>query len=238
MIRSMLTMTAVLAVTATLSFAQTPATQPAVPDAATLSELGVDELRAKAAAAEQASEWLVAVAYYKELSVRVRNDPAAVSPLLQKVRDLEAKAGPQAQTIEGINAPRTPHAPPQPGEVRELALQKLGNFAFDVDKGGNIPADVKALDGLTVKLRGFMMPLDATEKIKEFVLVSDLFGCCFGQPPQLQHTVAVRVPAGKSVAYYPDAIVVTGTLHVKEVTDEGFIVSIFQVEATSVKPAD
>jgi hypothetical protein len=39
---------------------------------------------------------------------------------------------------------RTPHKKPQPGEVLSLQIKDLGNFDYDADKGGNIPADVQA----------------------------------------------------------------------------------------------
>jgi hypothetical protein len=39
------------------------------------------------------------------------------------------------------------------------------------------------------------------------------------------------------VSYYPDEIVVEGKLNVEEKKDDGFIVSIFEVEVNSVKPA-
>jgi hypothetical protein len=82
-----------------------------------------------------------------------------------------------------------------------------------------------------------MIPLDQADKIKQFVLVPDLFACCFGQPPQVQHSVIVSCPEGKAVSYFPEQIVVEGKLNVEEKKDDGFIVSIFQVDVTSVKPA-
>ena len=39
------------------------------------------------------------------------------------------------------------------------------------------------------------------------------------------------------MSYFPDELVVEGTLHVKEIKDGGFIVSIFQMDATSVRAA-
>jgi hypothetical protein len=39
------------------------------------------------------------------------------------------------------------------------------------------------------------------------------------------------------VSYYPDEIVVEGTLKVDEKRDDGYIVSIFEIDAKSVKPA-
>jgi hypothetical protein len=220
------------------ALAQSPATQPVAIDPTQWADVKTDDLAAKAREAHKANDLHLALAMYKELAVRTRKDAEAVKPYLAKVKEIEQQLGPQAQLVEGINAPRIPHEPFKADEVRELTLQKLGNFNYDTEKGGNIPDDVKALTGGTVKLRGFMLPLQQTDRITEFVLVPDLFGCCFGQPPALQHTAVVRTPAGKSVAYYPDAIVVTGKLTVKEQTEEGFIVSVFQVDTTSVKPAD
>jgi len=43
---------------------------------------------------------------------------------------------------------RKKHAAPKTGEDRELEIKELGNFEYDADKGGNIPADVKALSGM------------------------------------------------------------------------------------------
>ncbi len=222
----------------TAALAQSPATQPVVIDPTQWADVSTDELVVKAREAYRANDLAQALAMYKELAVRTRKDGDASKQYLAKVKEIEARLGPDAQLVEGINAPRTPHEPFKPDETRELTLQKLGNFDYDQDKGGNIPDDVKALTGGTLKIRGFMLPLQQTDRITEFVLVPDLFGCCFGQPPSLQHTAVVRTPAGKSVAYYPDAIVVTGKLAVKEQTEEGFIVSVFQIDATSVKPAE
>lgn len=132
---------------------------------------------------------------------------------------------------------RTKHAAPT-AEPREFSnIRLLGNFDFDADKGGNIPADVLALSGSTIRVRGYMIPLDQAAEITNFALVPSLFACCFGQPPSIQHTVIVKTPPNKAVAYYPDEIVVEGTLTVEEKKDEGFIISVFDVTASSVRPA-
>ena len=113
----------------------------------------------------------------------------------------------------------------------------MGNFDYDQEKGGNIPDDVKRLAGHPVRLRGFMIPMDQADNITKFALVPDLFACCFGQPPQIQHIIVAKAPAGKTVAYYPDEIVVEGRLKVQEKKEDGFIVSIFDLEVSSVRPA-
>ena len=79
--------------------------------------------------------------------------------------------------------------------------------------------------------------MDQADSITQFALVPSLFACCFGQPPQVQHTIVVHMPEGKGVAYYPDEINVEGKLIVEEKKEDGFIISLFELEATSVKPA-
>jgi len=154
-----------------------------------------------------------------------------------QVKKPAAPQGPTTQPVVPSGDDRKPHKKPKDGEVYALAIQALGNFQFDQEKGGNIPKDVQALTGTTVRLTGFMIPLDQADKIKQFVLVPDLFSCCFGQPPQVQHSIIVSCPDGKAVSYYPEQIQVEGKLNVQEKKDDGFIVSIFEVACTSVKPA-
>src|SRR5437588_224233 len=132
---------------------------------------------------------------------------------------------------------RKPHPAPKPGETYDIAIKDLGNFEYDQEKGGNIPADVKALSGAKLRMHGFMIPMDQAENITQFALVPSLFACCYGQPPQVQHTIVCNCPKGKSVSYYPDEIQVEGVLKVDEKKEDGFIVSIFQINVGSVKPA-
>jgi hypothetical protein len=148
-----------------------------------------------------------------------------------------AAAIPAQQTIATSAETRAIHKIPPAGTTLEISIKELGNFDYDQEKGGNIPADVKALGGTKLRLRGYMIPMDQAENITQFALVPSLFSCCFGQPPQIQHTVVVNCPKGKAVEYCPDEIVVEGNLSVDEKKDDGFIVSIFEIACTSVRPA-
>jgi len=135
-------------------------------------------------------------------------------------------------------ATRHIHFRPADGEVLQLPIKELGNFDYDAETGGSIPADVHQLDGCKFRTSGYMIPLDQAESISEFALVPSLFACCFGQPPQVQHTIVVHCPKGKALSYFPDELTVQGTLHVQEQRDGGFIVSIFQMDADSVQAVD
>jgi hypothetical protein len=154
---------------------------------------------------------------------------AAVMP----VPPADVNPGPQIETAADK---RKKHTPPANGQVLEIAMQELGNFEYNADKGGNIPDDVKKLSGSKVRIKGFMIPLDQADNISHFSLVPSLFACCFGQPPQVQHQVVVHTPKGKAVSYYPDEIVCEGTLKVEERKEDGYIVSVFEMDVNSVKP--
>jgi hypothetical protein len=164
-----------------------------------------------------------------EERIRVAKTAIAAAQKMQP----DATAQPVAVTADV----RTPHPLPKPGEVVELAIKELGNFDYDGEHGGNIPADVTAMSGAKIRVRGYMIPLDQAENIGEFALVPSLFSCCFGQPPQVQHTIVVHLPKDKVISYFPDELQVEGTLRVQEKRDEGYIVSIFDLDASSVKPA-
>jgi hypothetical protein len=143
-----------------------------------------------------------------------------------------------------LNEPKVETAPekrkrhaPKPGEVYATNMKELGNFEYDADKGGNIPDDVRKLTGTKIRVSGFMIPLDQADNISHFSLVPSLFACCFGQPPQIQHQIVVHAPKGKAVSYYPDEIICEGILKVEEKKDDGYIISVFEMDVTSVKPA-
>lgn len=132
---------------------------------------------------------------------------------------------------------RKKHVAPREGATYVTSIKELGNFEYDPDKGGNIPEDVKALNGVKVQVHGFMIPLDQADQINHFSLVPSLFICCFGGQAQIQHQIVVHTPKGKAIGYFPDEIVCEGILRVEEKKDDGYIVSVFELDVQSVKPA-
>lgn len=202
------------------------------------------QIEIRANTAFNRGEYNTALPLLKKLSATFKDEPARLGSLEEKIRVCEKalaslKSAPATQpSIDAMSAEsRKPHPAPKPGEVMEMSIKELGNFDYDQDHGGNIPADVKRLSGAKIRLRGFMIPMDQAENITQFALVPSLFACCFGQPPQIQHTIVVDCPKGKAVGYCPDEIMVEGTLKVDEKKDDGYIVSIFGLEVNSVKPA-
>ncbi len=132
---------------------------------------------------------------------------------------------------------RVPHPVPKAGEVLALDIKELGNFEYDPAHPAALPDDVKRLNGVKLRTHGFMVSMGQAEDVTEFALVPSLFQCCgFGSAPQIQHTIFVHCPKGKAISYYADEVSVEGTLSVQEKKDDGFVISLFELETSSVKP--
>jgi len=227
--------------TTTAAFGQA-ATQPAP---ATMAAMQV-----RATQAFNRGEYSLALPMLRKLATAYKDEPDKLGPIAEEIRVCEKNLAnpppdPNAAVTNAVpsNDPpmlaekRVPHPAPKPGQVQEMSIKELGNFEYDAEHGGNIPKDVKGMSGSVVKLRGYMIPMDQAERISTFALVPSLFACCFGQPPQIQHTIVVKCAEGKAVSYFPDEISVEGKLKVEEQKDDGYIVSVFQMDANSVKPA-
>jgi hypothetical protein len=132
---------------------------------------------------------------------------------------------------------RKTHPATQPGQLLEISIPELGNFDFNPDaENPKLPQDVKALSGVTIKMHGYMIPLDQASHITKFALVPAL-PTDEHRSALIQQTIVVTCTPGKSVDYCPNEIIVQGKLTVDIMKDDGFIVGIFAVDATSVKPA-
>ncbi len=107
-----------------------------------------------------------------------------------------------------------------------LRFEVLKRWTY-VEGKTEFPAFIKALDGKRIEMLGYMMPLTEIENIKEFLLVPSLWGCCYGQPPAINHIVAVKMPAGKTAKFYSGPIQVNGQFRVSETKQDGYVVSLY-----------
>lgn len=72
---------------------------------------------------------------------------------------------------------------------------------------------IKALDGLLVKLPGFVVPLEGDgRKVESFILVPYYGACVHVPPPPANQTVYVTIPGGGEVRGLFDTVWVTGKL--------------------------
>src|SRR3954470_2372167 len=204
-------------------------------------------IETRATLAFDKGDYATALPLFMNLEKKLADKPDKLGPIQEKIRvckknllkdppkDLQAFLS-QKPTDAATPEKRKPHVRPKDGQPLDVAIKDLGNFEYDAEKGGNLPEDIKGLNGAKIRTHGFMIPLDQADNITEFALVPSLFACCFGQPPQVQHTMVVHTPKGKAVGYFPDEIVIEGNLVVNEKKEDGLVISVFEVNCLSVKP--
>ena len=92
------------------------------------------------------------------------------------------------------------------------------------------PPDVKALNGRSVTLSGFMLPLDASEASTHF-LISRYTPVCFFCPPGQPNEV-VEVTSTRGVPVTDRMLTVTGRMALENKGDKGLF---FQIQQASVR---
>jgi hypothetical protein len=127
------------------------------------------------------------------------------------------------------------------GATTDRKRQKALPLSFDVLKKWTyiqgkteIPGFIRIFEGQPVVMDGYMMSLGDVKDIKSFVLVPSLWGCCYGQPPAVNHVVLVRMAGNKAVEYFGDAIRVRGQFHCGEEKQDGYLVSLYHIDADEV----
>jgi len=114
-----------------------------------------------------------------------------------------------------------------------LSIDVLKKWTY-VEGKTPIPDFIHAFDGKTVNMRGYMMALNTVDNIKSFILMPSLFGCCYGQPPAVNHVVLVKMAGGKSARYFDDVVRVRGRFHCSEERYEGVLLSLYRIDADKV----
>ena len=131
-----------------------------------------------------------------------------------------------------------------------IGFDKLAAFAMpltdDLVSGTNsakanaqlkamIPADILALDHRKLTVEGFMMPVEfEKDKTIEFILVQAPFGCCFGTPPQIHELIKVRVKSPGVSPIMDGPARARGIFQVGAERENGFLSSIYRMDAESV----
>jgi hypothetical protein len=118
----------------------------------------------------------------------------------------------------------------------KLDWKRMGGFRYA--EGAELPAEIRALDGLRVGVPGFILSLGETEGMHEFILLESLWGCCFGSVPELNQTILVRLAEGRAFDYTGAPVLVTGSLQVGEERQGGFVASLYRVVDAAVKPLE
>ena len=134
---------------------------------------------------------------------------------------------------ESVNQPK-PTQPQSRSKVVKLTFELLKSWTYIEKQRTPIPDSIRKLDGQTVEMTGYMMPLSEVKNITQFVLVPFLWGCCYGQPPAVNHIMVVNMTEGQTSNVYNDQVRVRGTFHVGETRQNGHLVSLYTITAQSV----
>lgn len=126
-------------------------------------------------------------------------------------------------------AAAAPAAVLSPGddEVVEVSIAKLTSISYQ--KGGELPEDIRELDGKRVRIEGYMA-IGTLEGVSKFELVPEPCEC--GRS-KVQHFVDVTLTEGKTT-YRPGRITLEGKLSVGEVEEDGFVVSLYRLTIKSL----
>ena len=129
-----------------------------------------------------------------------------------------------------------PSGQPSNGQYYKLTFDVLKHWTY-VEGKTPVPAFIKVFDKQNVEMLGYMMPLNDVDNIKEFVLVPSLWGCCYGQPPAVNHIVAVKMPPGQTTKFYSNPIQVKGRFSVGETKQDGYLVSLYVLTVDKIVEA-
>jgi uncharacterized protein len=111
-----------------------------------------------------------------------------------------------------------------------LAHTRIGENAKTGYYTVAFPMDVKALNGQTVTLSGFMLPLDAQRRSRHFLLAKYTPVCAFCPPGEPNEVVEVTVAQG--VAVTDRLLTVSGKLTLIDNAEKGLF---FRVDGVSAR---
>lgn len=151
-----------------------------------------------------------------------------------------------------------PEPEPEPEGPVDISFRDLSLIDYDVDamldlmlfpeeyEGEEtadieVPGDIRSLDGREVSLVGYMIPGEIDRgNVRDFMLVRDLMGCCFGGQPMPDEWVDVIMEEEAEAEYRPYMPMrVTGVLTLGGEQDEaGFAIGIYRLKASEVQLED
>ena len=143
-------------------------------------------------------------------------------------------------------APAPPEAPVVAAKAPAVGEGKVREISFDdltlpLEKGAPytpaiLPPAVDALQGQSVRIRGYILPSFQQRGITQFVLVRDNMECCFGPGALLHDCVVVRMRPGKSADFSIRPVAVAGSFRIEELKGpDGKHLAIYGIDGDAVE---
>ncbi len=119
--------------------------------------------------------------------------------------------------------------PPAPRNIAQADLEAVPPVSSP------LPAAVQALDGQSMRLQGFMVPLDLEDgRVTTFLLLADHKLCCGIGDPRVNDMV--EVTSIERVDFHMDyRVEVTGRLEVGAEFEHGYLSSLYRMNAASLQ---
>jgi hypothetical protein len=112
----------------------------------------------------------------------------------------------------------------------KFPIEKNENFTRDV-----LTAEIKALDGKRIKIRGYIRPSFKQTGIEKFILVRDNQECCFGPGAMLYDCMIVSLNKDAATEFTTRPITVEGEFYLKEFEGpDGKLWAIFRLRKALV----
>ncbi len=103
---------------------------------------------------------------------------------------------------------------------------------------GKASANLEKFDGQMIRVPGFMVPLDFSEKreVTEFLLTPAYPGCLHVPPPTPNQTILVKMAKGKRAAMSWGPIFIQGRLKLVKQPKTGYGEASFEMEGDATEP--
>ncbi len=115
----------------------------------------------------------------------------------------------------------------------DIKLEMKKGDPFDLSL---LTPKVKALEGKSIRIRGYILPSFQQNGIKQFVLVRDNMECCFGPGALLHDCVVVEMVAPAMTSFTVRPVSVEGTFSIHEIKGlDGKHLAIYHLDGKAVK---
>jgi hypothetical protein len=119
-------------------------------------------------------------------------------------------------------------------KVHDELWSKLVKCAVDYDNNKGtysirLTPEVKALDGKTITLRGFVLPMDGSDHTQHFLISRNTPVCLYCPPGQPNEVVEVE--AARAIPWTNKIVSVTGKLHLINDEEKALFFKIEKAEA-------
>ncbi len=118
-------------------------------------------------------------------------------------------------------------------KVTPLSFDLLTGWKY-VEDQTPIPDTIKAYEGKYIEITGYLLPYGGSEEEPEYMLFQNLWGCCFGQSPEINHLLIVKMRGAKRIEDFSAPVAVRGIMRVGAMRDDGFLICLYHIEADLV----